>query len=171
MGAIANMIGLLATVSILVLSSASASIFPLGKSASKPQAQQRDAQSQSKGNCPHKWVDASFVDMGCLYFNATAALTWDDASSMCQMSSNSTLDVIANAEGTIHLWWTAGTDVGINGRWIWATTLTAVEDYVWKSGYPNAANAYNCLSLHPTYGYLGFNSNCDAAYFPICQLK
>merc|ERR1712181_20810 len=164
---------LLLQVTLLAVASASAPALP-------------GARAGSTGNCPHKWVDASFVDMGCLYFNATAALTWEESNLMCQMSSSTLidiatevqmgflqmeLDVIANAEGTLHLWWTAGTDVGINGRWIWATTLTAVEDYVWKSGYPNAANAYNCLSLHPTYGYLGFNSNCDAAYFPICQLK
>merc|ERR1711971_697195 len=165
---IANMIGLLKTVSILVLSSASASIFPLGDSASEPQAQHGEAHSQSAGNCPHKWVDASFVDMGCLYFHTTAALTWEEANLMCQMSSST---LIANAEGTTHYWWTAGTDVGINGRWIWATTLTAVEDYVWIDSFPNAVTAYNCLALHPSYGYFGFNINCDAAYFPICQLK
>merc|ERR1711971_1521455 len=172
---IANMIVLLT----VVFSSASASAFsdrevvPL-------------SQSQETSNCPEKWLDASFVDMGCLYFNITQDITWEDANSICQ-GSNSTLidistemqmgflqmelDVIANAEGTTHYWWTAGTDLGINGRWIWATTLTAVEDYVWIDSFPNAVTAYNCLALHPSYGYFGFNINCDAAYFPICQLK
>merc|ERR1712037_522143 len=113
------------------------------------------SQAQSQSNCPEKWLDASFMDMGCLYFNTTLALTWDDANAMCQMSTNSTLvdivtemqmgflqmelDVIANAEGTTHVWWTAGTDAGINGRWIWATTLTDVGDYLWRSGYPSSS--------------------------------
>merc|ERR1712088_520724 len=143
---IAAMIALL-TAFILVLSSASA--FEHGETALLSQAQ-----SQSMGNCPENWLDASFMDMGCLYFNTTQSLTWDNANTVCQMTTNSSLvdivtemqmgflqmelDVIANAEGATHYWWTAGTDAGINGRWIWATTLTAVEDYVWQSGYPDA---------------------------------
>merc|ERR1712168_629233 len=85
-------------------------------------------QGKSNGNCPDKWVDATFVDMGCLYFNSSADMTFDDASSMCQMGSNSTLlaitsemqmafvqmelNVIADHEDASRYWWTAGTDVG-----------------------------------------------------------
>merc|ERR1719341_1661169 len=141
------------------------------------------SQSQETSNCPEKWLDASFVDMGCLFFNATMDVTWEDANAICQRS-NSTLvdistevqmgflqmelDVIANAEGTTHYWWTAGTDLGIEGRWIWATTLTAVEDFVWKdSSYPRSNLNWNCLSLHPSFGYLAFDIMCDTKYFPI----
>merc|ERR1712037_890581 len=105
----------LLTTFILVLSSTSASKH--GGTALLSQAQ-----SQSKGNCPEKWFDASFLEMGCLYFNTTQAFTWDDANTMCQMNTNSTLvdivtemqmsflsmelDVIANAEGATRAWWT-----------------------------------------------------------------
>merc|ERR1712181_128793 len=184
----ANMIGLLTTVSIFVLSSASASLVPLGESAPESQAQHVEAESETTANCPDKWLDASFMDMGCLYFNSTQGLTWDDANSVCAMSSNSTLvdiatevqmgflqmelDVMANAEGTTHQWWTAGTDLGIEGRWIWATTLTAVEDFIWIDGYPRYPAPYaNCLSLEPTRGYFGYDEGCSAKRFPICQLK
>merc|ERR1712198_471818 len=165
----ANMIGLRTTVSIFVLSSVSASLFPLGERSPESQAWHVEAQSETTANCPDKWLDASFMDMGCLYFNSTEGLTWDDANSMCAMSSNSTLvdiatevqmgflqmelDVIANAEGTSHLWWTAGTDVGINGRWFWATTLTPVEEYVWYTSFPNSRKDYNCLALHSSFSY------------------
>merc|ERR1719341_2962236 len=125
------------------------------------------SQSQETSNCPEKWLDASFVDMGCLFFNATQAVTWEEANSICQRS-NSTLvdistevqmgflqmelDVIANAEGANHNWWTAGTDLGIEGRWIWATTLTAVEDFVWISDdFPRSSLDLNCLHLSPAH--------------------
>merc|ERR1712107_639869 len=50
-------------------------------------------QEVSSGACPSGWVDASFVDMGCLFFNSTEALaSWDDSATMCQMATpNATL--------------------------------------------------------------------------------
>merc|ERR1712212_1256185 len=142
---------------------------------------------QSSGNCPEKWIDASFADMGCLYFNSTLAMTWDEASSMCQMGSNSTLlaiesemqlafiqmelDVIADFEGATHNWWTTGTDVGINGQWVWATTYTAVEDFIWGGDFPSDIDNYNCLVLNSGSNYLGANWPCGESYNPICQLK
>merc|ERR1712212_1255222 len=145
---------------------------------------------QSSGNCPEKWIDASFADMGCLYFNSTLAMTWDEASSMCQMGSDSTLlvitsemqlafiqmelDVIADYEGATHYWWTAGTDVGINGQWVWATTFTAVEDFIWGGDFPSDIDNFNCLVLNSGSGSdhnLGANWSCGDPYYPICQLK
>merc|ERR1712037_478541 len=167
---IANMIVLLT----VVFSSASASAFSYRETVPL-------SQSQETSNCPEKWLDASFVDMGCLFFNATKGVTWEEANSVCQRSNSmlvdiSTevqmgflqmeLDVIANAEGTTHFWWTAGTDLGIEGRWIWATTLTAVEDFVWITGYPNSSLDKNCLALSYNYEYLGFDYFCDSKYFP-----
>ena len=135
-----------------------------------------EVQSQTTSNCPDKWFDASFLDMGCLSFNTTQDYTWEDANNACRKSSNSTLvdvateeqmvflqmelEVIAEAEGKNHHWWTAGTDLGVEGRWIWITTLTA-----------HSLTLYNCLELHPDYGYLGFDEICNSERFPICQLK
>ena len=164
----------------VVFSSASASAFSYRETVPL-------SQSQETSNCPEKWLDASFLDMGCLYFNATQGVVWEDANSICQRS-NSTLidistemqmgflqmelDVIANAEGEAHYWWTAGTDLGIEGRWIWATTLTAVEDFVWISAdYPTESLDRNCLALAYNHGYLGYDANCDDLWFPICQMK
>ena len=175
---IANMIALLA----VVFAGAYGSVFPYGETAHLSQVQ-----SQTTSNCPDKWFDASFLDMGCLSFNTTQDYTWEDANNACRKSSNSTLvdvateeqmvflqmelEVIAEAEGKNHHWWTAGTDLGFEGRWIWITTLTAVEDFVWNSGEPGVTTLYNCLELHPDYGYLGFDEICNSERFPICQLK
>merc|ERR1719278_46377 len=177
------------TTTLLVFSSASASVFPHGLSDPLSQVQDAgEAQSQTKSNCPEKWLDASFVEMGCLFFNSTASMTWEDANLACQRRSNSTslvitseiqmgflqmeLDVIANAEGTTHHWWTAGTDIWTNGpRWLWATTLADVEEYVWYDGQPTSTTYYNCLYLERNWGYLGRNTPCADKLFPICQLK
>ena len=161
----------------IALASASATSFP----------HDRDAQVQSSGTCPDKWVDATFVNMGYLYFNTTEPMTWDRASSMCQMGWNSTLleirsemqmafiqmelSVIEDHEDANFQWWTAATDVGINGQWIWITSLTPVEDYFWYAGYPNGWGAENCANLHVSSSYLGYNLACDNLFYPICQLK
>merc|ERR1711936_92960 len=126
--------------------------------------------------------------MGCLSFNTTQDYTWEDANNACRKNSNSTLvdaateeqmvflqmelEVIAEAEGKNHHWWTAGTDLGVEGRWIWITTLTAVEDFVWVSdAYPRVTTNWNCLALSAGLGYFGYDENCDVKRSPICQLK
>ena len=148
-----------------------------------------NAQGVSSGNCLDGWVDASFVEMGCLYFNSTKALSsWDETSSMCQTATpNSTLveirtamqlafvqmmiGVLADHEGPRY-WWTAGTDVGINGKWFWASSLTPVEDYVWPDNYPDSRDTANCMILDFSGMTGAYNSNCDYTNaYPICQLK
>merc|ERR1711963_1242335 len=141
---IEKMTPLAAAISILVLPSA------LLDAASASKLAERKA--GVSGNCPDKWYDASFVDMGCLFFNNTAAVTWEEANVICQKYSNSSLveihsemqmnflkmqlDEIASAEDVSRLWWTAGTDIGFEGQLIWITSLTKVEDYVWHPGHP-----------------------------------
>ena len=41
----------------------------------------------SQGHCPEGWVDGSFVDLGCLYFNHTEYMTWLDCLKYCQAFS------------------------------------------------------------------------------------
>merc|ERR1712181_203211 len=161
---------LLLQVTLLAVASASAPALP-------------GARAGSSGNCPDKWVDASFVDMGCLYFNSTAGLAWDAANVMCQMGSNSTLiaienemqlaflqmelNVIADHDGRTHNWWTAGTDVGINGRWIWATTLNPIQEYIWEPSKPNIGrDDWNYLYLYATSDYLGVNAPATDPLYP-----
>ena len=43
------------------------------------------------GACPDKWLDASFMEMGCLFFNNTAAVNWEEANVVCKKYSKSTL--------------------------------------------------------------------------------
>ena len=85
------------------------------------------------GACPHEWLDASFMEMGCLFFNNTAAVNWEEANMVCKKYSKSTLvdiqsemqmgllqmelDLIANSEGTTWRALTCGErDVGFGSR-------------------------------------------------------
>merc|ERR1711962_197066 len=115
--------------------------------------------------CPSGWVDASFVDMGCLFFNSTEAHeSWDDTAASCQLGTqNATLveiltenqmafvlmqrDVIAVHEEPRH-WWTGASDVGINGKWFWTPSLSPVGDFLWHTGFPNSRTQDNCMILH-----------------------
>ena len=81
------------------------------------------------------------------------------------------LNMVEGIEGAKHSWWTAGTDVGIEGQWFWVTTLTAVGDFVWHSNEPNQDTRYNCLHLYWNWGYEGGDGNCESAMYPICQIK
>ena len=168
-----------------LLSTASASAVPaLVASGELPHG---EAEGVSGGSCPTGWVDASFVDMGCLYFNSTKGMTWDDAVSSCHIATTNSslveitteaqmdfvqmmLEMIEEHESARH-WWTAATDVGINGKWFWAASLATVEDFVWHSGYPNSLIDRNCMMLHSSYKE-GTNQNCDyTGAYPLCQLK
>merc|ERR1712126_13367 len=144
-------------------------------------------QEVSSGACPSGWVDASFVDMGCLFFNSTEALaSWDDSATMCQMATpNATLveiltenqmafvqmeiELLEAHEG-VHYWWTGATDVGINGKWFWAPSLSPVEGFMWCSSCPHNELNYNCMMIHYSYN-AGYDINCDYTNaYPLCQL-
>ena len=144
-------------------------------------------QEVSSGACSSGWVDASFVEMGCLYFNSTEAKTWDDSVISCQMATpNASLveiltenqmafvqmeiELLEAHEGK-HYWWTGATDVGINGRWFWAPSLSPVEEFMWAPGYPKNDLTSNCMMIH--YGLdAGYNQVCDwTSAYPLCQLK
>merc|ERR1712147_268231 len=170
-----NMFALVTTLSVLVLSSTPAgAVF------------ESEFAGETSDACPEKWFDASFMEMGCLFFNSTAGMTWEEAYISCKKYSNATLveiqsevqmgflqmelDVIDNAMGAKHRWWTAGTDVGREGQWYWATTLTEVGDFVWLTGQPNNGITANCLYLHPSYGYEGLDEPCINKWYPVCQL-
>ena len=95
-----------------------------------------EVRSQGSANCPDQWLDASFVDMGCLLINSSKAYHWDAANIYCQRDENATLVEILSQEQlgflrmklTEHMeghegnknCWTSGTDAGRNGVWRWA---------------------------------------------------
>ena len=137
--------------------------------------------------CPDHWIRATFVDMGCLYVNRTAQVSWEDANRICQTVENQNaflveiltedqmdflameLSAITDVPGSKY--WTGGTDKGREGQWFWISSLKAVGDFVFYSGQPNNGVAQNCLILPWNFDYLGGSYSCaDPYYYPICQI-
>ena len=140
------------------------------------------------GSCPEEWTDASFVDMGCLYFNNTERIDWMEANEYCQTrlpELNSSLVELRTSEQLAFLQmlldfdsdfaagsWIAGTDVGSSGRWFWTKTLSPVEDFVWADGEPSRSNGtVSCLMLASDFNLMGLSFECDRNEYPICQIK
>merc|ERR1712179_332267 len=127
-------------------------------------------------SCPPHWVQASWVDMGCLLFNSTTPLTWLEANIYCQTMENSysveiqteeqlaflqmQLSVLEDHEGK-RSWWTGATDIGQEGRWSWISGQTPVGDFLWYPGYPRNNTGYNCMKLDLGGGHTGTDNFCD----------
>merc|ERR550519_406365 len=125
--------------------------------------------------CPHGWVPATYVDMGCLKFNTTNPMTWYDANTYCQKVENGILVEIQTAEqfefliiqaelvdGLVggHHYWTGATDQGREDQWYWVNSLTPVGDFMWHSGEPGSGHEYNCMVLWYSAAYEGFDRPC-----------
>ena len=134
--------------------------------------------------CPHGWVDATEVGMGCLLDVFIAPFTWDQSNYFCQ-SINATLVAFENCAQLEFLKrleedlrvergsnefkrWTSGTDKGREGEWYWASTLDPVSDCGWANNQPDGGLQENCLALHQD-GMELFDAHCDHLNHPMCQ--
>merc|ERR1712215_305532 len=106
---------------------------------------------ETRGSCPDGWLDTGLFGgtMGCLLFNSSTTYTWDKANEYCYKEGGELVEIrhVEEMEFVIsylqqleakHDWWTAGTDAGREGRWIWPSSWSAVEGYVWNGNQPNA---------------------------------
>merc|ERR1712002_89299 len=139
---------------------------------------------ETRGNCPAHWLDTGLFGgtMGCLLFNSSKSYTWDKANEYCfnqggelvEIRQPQEMEFVINYLQQIETkgdWWTAGIDAGREGRWIWPSSWSPVESYVWHPGQPNSGANANCLKLQDAYSYHGDDDNCAASYMPICQKK
>ena len=85
-----------------------------------------------RSKCPKYWTDATHMNMGCLLFNATNAMTWPEAQNYCGNSHSSHLVEIFSREqqefmamkayeselltGDERNWWIGLTDAHSTGR-------------------------------------------------------
>merc|ERR1712126_458457 len=142
---------------------------------------------KTRGSCPDGWLDTGLFGgtMGCLLFNSSKGYTWDKANEYCYKEGGELVEITRRQEMEFLIsylkqletheakqnWWTAGTDVGRKGRWIWPSSLTNVESYVWHSSQPNGGAAENCLILYSSSSYQGYDYPCANTCMPICQKK
>merc|ERR1712243_240437 len=142
-------------------------------------------------SCPDNWVDASQASMGCVFFSASSATTWDtlilskcgeESNKFCQdQEPGGALLQLQTAQQLAFLkvymqgledkyWWLGATDLGREGQWFWISNLNAVEDIVWTAGTPTTSTDLNCLALNPSFQYAGFDFHCGAKFYPLCQI-
>ena len=133
--------------------------------------------------CPHSWVDANWMQLGCLLFSSSTGYGFEDASNYCQENNATLIEIQTEAQRefiTMELyaleahedkrrWWTAGTDLGVEGRWVWMISLTPVGSFMWMETQPNNGLEGNCLYLYPNNDYLGADDDCRSLHYPICQ--
>ena len=147
------------------------------------------ALEEASYSCPDGWLEAAHAGMGCLYFNSTTKVMWEEAASYCQSDEmNASLveiwtelqldfvrsELMSLAENGIEDdWWIGATDQGREGQWFWANSLATVGDFIWYSSDPENGVNENCALLEDGQGFLAIPHNC-AAFDPawtICQIK
>ena len=139
--------------------------------------------NNAKNPCPTNWVQSTWVDMGCLLLNTTKTYSWEQASVYCQTENATLVEIkteeqfrflqmvikVFDGQCGKHHWWTAGTDMGLDGHWAWMRSFTPVGDFLWVAGNPNGGLVENCMYLNYDYGYFAGDAACTTSYYPICQ--
>ena len=80
---------------------------------------------------------------------------------------------LAFVNGKRH-WWTAATDLGLEGVWRWLRSGETVGDFVWdkSSNEPNGGVGSDCMLLNYQEGYLGWDASCTRTdVYPACQVQ
>ena len=70
-----------------------------------------------------------------------------------------------------HFWWVGGSDISVEGGWVWTSTGEKVGDFIWDASQPNNLIGYDCLLLNNLHQYSGFDNLCSAYFDPICQYQ
>jgi len=137
----------------------------------------------SKIPCPEGWIDASYMDLGCIFF-ANRGFDWPEADRYCQDNSSALIEIYSQAhmdfirselfvlENFIgdHVWWTGGSDVGREGQWYWTHSLKTVDEFVWKENFPMGGTEREYLALANDSDYFGVDYKTDfKTGYPICQ--
>ena len=67
-------------------------LIPLVSSSWGEASHQHEGEEVSKKTlCPYPWIDAAWSGLGCIYFNSTADVTWEEAANWCQHPDNNAL--------------------------------------------------------------------------------
>jgi hypothetical protein len=127
-------------------------------------------------------MEATWVELGCIHLNSSDAFTWEEANIYCQEKNATLVEIqteeqlefldmllVLNDHSDSHVCWTAGTDLGVEGHWIWMRSLTEV-DFVWGPEQPSNGIHYNCMYLSDDISYTAYDGSCKySTGNPICQ--
>ena len=135
--------------------------------------------------CSQGWLDFYRVGLGCLYFDTTQTLTWNDAQEFCHSQEESYLlevldedqnhDIvmmcfqIAQVTQETRNWWMGLTDISFEDRWFWPHSLQPVDYSNWHGNEPNNGETYNYAYMDHTYDYEWIDTNEGDKKYTICQ--
>eukprot|EP00090_Calanus_glacialis_P022791 TRINITY_DN35102_c0_g1_i1.p1 TRINITY_DN35102_c0_g1~~TRINITY_DN35102_c0_g1_i1.p1 ORF type:complete len:160 (+),score=38.34 TRINITY_DN35102_c0_g1_i1:1-480(+) len=135
--------------------------------------------------CSAGWFDGNPYNLGCVQFNGTTALTWDNAQEFCHTQEESNLVEIFNQDqqdflklmaeqleiftGDKRHWWIGATDVAYEGRWIWPHKLETVDYAAWYGAEPNSGPTNNYAIMNYGADFMWTDQTEVSTYYPICQ--
>merc|ERR1712126_342221 len=142
--------------------------------------------------CPAEdWVDATYMDLGCILFNTTfdtnLFMDFDEAYEYCgnlgarllEFYTQEQMDFINiilehGNEGKYHSYWIGGSDIGHEGDWKWINSGESVPDFAWplESGFPRESREglkYNYMYLASSYK-AGIDTFHAYQTYPLCQI-
>merc|ERR1712133_173412 len=143
--------------------------------------------STTAGNCPEGWLDASFVDLGCLTFQYDDdGKDWWDAFLFCRERNSFLLEIFTEPQfdflrlelqvyeeqyGAIY-WYIGASDDFEEDAWYWTNSWQPVNSFIWTPGYPSNGEEGNFLCFMPNSYYA---ADCDGLGTTgngfICQRK
>ncbi|XP_011428426.3 perlucin [Magallana gigas] len=111
----------------------------------------------SSANCPAKWVQHS---NSCYLFETRYKLEWIKALNYCKTYGATLAEVETSTEDSFlkqkarqlnDYFWLGGSDILVEGEWVWLSTHAAMTYTGWHTGMPNNYR-YNehCLCLERT---------------------
>ena len=139
--------------------------------------------------CEDGWFDESSVGLGCLLFDKTRILYFDDAKAFCknqdsrlnELETELQLKQISNLLKNVSYsyarydrWWGGAVQVGPeqDGNWTWIESGAPVQNWAWGRLYPGSRNDTNNFVFqffNAEDKYYGVDKNSDSYYFPVCQ--
>ncbi|XP_062577476.1 perlucin-like [Saccostrea cucullata] len=129
--------------------------------------------------CQNGWTG---YNSRCYLFVMHMSADWNEASQFCH-TQNSRLAEIDNARednflvqhlkdyGRSANFWVGGTDVIIEGDWIWSLSQTPIHHYThWDPREPNDLGGdENCMEMRQEYGYMWNDMSCHVRQYFICE--
>nr|XP_034321542.1 perlucin-like protein [Crassostrea gigas] len=118
--------------------------------------------------------------MSSEYWLGLKEATWSDAAIDCLSKGAKLVEIESSAEDNFILTlameltrnvWLGGTDMTVEGKWVWQSTGTLFSYSAWDTarGQPNNYANQDCLSLYRPYGLTWCDECFGASYQYICE--
>jgi len=65
--------------------------------------------------------------------------------------------------------WLAGTDMLLEGIWIWADSMVPVVYTHWAPNEPNNDRGQHCMGMWMSKGFMWDDFYCDQKNYPLCK--